>query len=171
MHQADPRDLSSKDVSWPLLLAVATVVVVSLCLLHYNVLYTEGEVMQGLFTLLICLVGGFVLIGFYRRRAALWCVTLLGGSLMMWQAYQNRKWAMIHEDIIAIVQFAEESKAKAGYYPINLDGYTFRHGQAKSHIYGLSADETNGFQITYFMNDPGITYWYSSKSGFGYYPD
>jgi len=41
----------------------------------------------------------------------------------------------------------------------------------KSHIYDLVSDETNGFRITYFMNDPGITYWYSSRSGFGYYPD
>lgn len=127
--------------------------------------------MQALFTLLICLVGGFVLIGFYRRSVALWCVSLLGGSMLIWQAYQSRKWAMIHEDIIAIVQFAEESKAKAGYYPTNLDGYTFRHRQVRSHIYDLGADETNGFRITYFMNDPGISYWYSTKSGFGYYPD
>ncbi len=171
MNQADSKEIPAKDVSWPLLLTIATVVLVSLCLLQYNVLYTEGEVMQAMFTLLICLVGGSVLIGFYRRRVALWCVTLLGGSLLIWQAYQSRKWAMIHEDIIAIVQFAEDSKTKAGYYPINLDGYTFKHAQVKAHIYGLGADETNGFRISYFMNDPGISYWYSSKSGFGYYPD
>lgn len=165
------KDASAKDVSWALLLTIATVVLVSLWLLQYNVLYTEGEVMQALFTLSICLVGGFVLIGFYRRKVALWCVTILGGSLLIWQTYQSRKWAMIHEDIIAIVQFAEESKIKAGYYPTNLNGYTFKHAQVKSHIYGLSADETNGFRIAYFMNDPGISYWYSSKTGFGYYPD
>jgi hypothetical protein len=171
MKEAKPKDVPASDVSWPLLLAVAAMVIICLCLLHYNVLYTEGEVMQGLFALLICLVGGSVLIGFYRRGVALWCVTLLGGSMLVWQAYQSRKWAMIHEDIIAIAQFAEESKVKVGDYPANLDGYTFKHVQTKAHIYGLSADETNGFRITYFMNDPGITYWYSSKSGFGYYPD
>lgn len=165
------KEAKSKDVPWSLLLAVASIFVISLSLLRYNVIYTEGEVMQGLFTLLILSVGGLVVIGFRSRKLALWCVTLLGGSLLIWQAYQSRKWAMIHEDIIAIVQFAEEAKAKTGDYSTNLSGYTFKHAQTRSHLYKLSADETNGFQITYFMNDPGITYWYSSRSGFGYYPD
>jgi hypothetical protein len=165
------KGVKPKDVPWSLLLAVASVFVISLSLLRYNVVYTEGEVMQGLFTWLIILVGGLVAIGFYRRGLALWFITLLGGSLLIWQAYQSRKWAMIHEDIIAIVRFAEEAKVKTGDYSTNLSGYTFKHAQTKSHLYKLSAEETNGFQITYFMNDPGITYWYSSKSGFGYYPD
>lgn len=154
-----------------MLLGIATVIVGSLCLLHHNVLYTEGEVMQGLFALLVGLVASCTLIGFYRRTIAVWCITLLGGCLLVWQAYQSRKWATIHEDIIAIVQFAEESKNKNGHYPTNLEDYTFKHTRVKSHIYKMAADETNGFKITYFMNDPGITYWYSSKAGFGYYPD
>jgi hypothetical protein len=154
-----------------MLLSIAAVEVSALWLLRYNVLYTEGEVMQALFTLLVFLVAGCTLIGFYRRSIALWCVTMLGGGLLLWQAYQNRKWAMIHEDIVAIVQFAEESKSRTGHYPAGLNGYTFKHARVKSHIYDLVSDETNGFRITYFMNDPGITYWYSSRTGFGYYPD
>ena len=51
-----------QDVSWPMLLSIAAVLIGSLYLLHYNVVYTEGEVMQGLFTLLVCLVAGFILI-------------------------------------------------------------------------------------------------------------
>jgi len=127
--------------------------------------------MQGLFALLVGLVASCTLIGFYRRTIAVWCITLLGGCLLVWQVYQIRKWAVIHEDIIAIVQFAAESKNKNGHYPTSLEDYTFKHERVRSHIYKMEADETNGFKITYFMNDPGITYWYSSKAGFGYYPD
>lgn len=171
MKRPSHEDKMAQDVSWLLLLSIAAVIVGSLCLLQRNVFYTEGEVMQGLFTLLVGLVAGCILIGFHRRTTAMWCVTLLGGCLLLWQAYQNRKWALIHEDIVAIVQFAEESKSKTGHYPSNLEGYTFKHAQVKAHIYGLRSDETNAFWITYFMNDPGISYWYSSKTGFGYYPD
>jgi hypothetical protein len=142
-----------------------------LSLLSYNVLCTEGEVMQGLFILLVGLVAGFVLIGFHRRKTAAWCVIVLGGVLLLWQTYQCRKWAMIHEDIVAIVQFVEDAKSKTGHYPTTLDGYCFKRVWVSSHIYRFEPEEAEGFRLTYFLNNPGITYWYSSDTGFGYYPD
>lgn len=154
-----------------MLLTVGAVILGSLYFLSYNVLYTEGEVMQGLFTLLVGVVAACLLLGFRCRRTAMWCVTLLGGSLLLWQTYQTRKWAVIHEEIVEIVRFAEDSKSKTGHYPTGLEGYTFKNPRVKTHIDGVRSDETNGFRISYFMNDPGITYWYSSKTGFGYYPD
>ncbi|MDB6172277.1 MAG: hypothetical protein JWL59_1588 [Chthoniobacteraceae bacterium] len=170
--QAPNRSNSQKhDMSWAMLLSFAAVIVGALCLLHYNVLYTEGEVMQGLFTLLVGLVAGFVLIGFHQRLMAAWCIILLGGSLLIWQAYQSRKWTIIHEDVVAIVQFAEETKAKSGQYPTNLDRYSFKNAAVRSHIYRIEPEEPDGFRLTYFMNDPGTSYWYSSRTGFGYYPD
>ena len=171
MNAPNQEGRPTQDVSWLMLLTIGAVVVGSLWLLCYNVLYTEGEVMQGLFTLLVGLVAACVLLGFHRRRTATWCVTLLGGSLLLWQAYQTRKWAVIHEDIVAIVRFVEDSKSKTGHYPEGLEGYVFKSPRVRTHIYGFGSDETNGFRITYFVNDPGITYWYSSKTGFGYYPD
>lgn len=160
-----------QDVSWLMLLSVATVVVGSAYLLSYNVLYTEGEVIQRLFTFLVFVTAGSVLIGFYRRKIAVWCVTLLGGSLLLWQTYQARKCIVIHEDIVAIVQFAVGIKKENDHYPTNLEGYVFKNEWVKSHVYGFGTNEADGFRITYFMNDPGITYWYSAKTGFGYYPD
>lgn len=154
-----------------MLLGIASVVAGSLWLLSYNVIYTEGEVMHGLFTLLVGLVAASVLIGFHRRRTATWCVILFGGSLLLWQTYQTRKWAMIHEDIVAIVQFAEKSKSMTGHYPAGFEGYVFKNPQVRKHIYGFGPDETDGLRVIYFMNDPSITYWYSSKTGFDYYPD
>jgi hypothetical protein len=158
-------------VSWALLLTTASIFVVTLSVLQYNVLYTEGEVMQAVFTLLVGMVAACVLFGFGSRTVAMWCVTLLGGSLLIWQAYQTREWAMLHEDIVAIVRFAEDTRTRTGQYPSSLEGYVFKHPATRQHIYGLGPDETHGFRISYFMNDPGITYWYSSKTGFGYYPD
>ena len=171
MNSPNQKNMPKQDVSWFLLLTVAGVIIGSLFLLRHNVLYTEGEVMQGLFTLLVWLLAACILIGLRRRLLALWCITLIGGSLLVWQTYQTRKWAVIHEDIVAIVRFVEDSKVKTGHYPVNLDGYTFKNESVKSHIYAFESVQTNGFRITYFMNDTGISYWYSSQAGFGYYPD
>ena len=171
MNARMPEGSPTQDVSWLMLLSIGAVVVGSLSLLRYNVLYTEGEVMQGLFTLLVGLVATCVLLGFHSRRRAVWCVTLLGGSLLLWQTYQNRKWAMIHEDIVALVRLAEDSKSKTGHYPTGLEGYAFKNPRVRAHICDFGSDDRNGFRITYFMNNPDITYWYSSKTGFGYYPD
>jgi hypothetical protein len=168
---SNPEYRPRQDVSWLMLLGIGAVVVGSLWLLRHNVLYTEGEVMQGLFTSLVGPVAACVLIGFHRRRTAVWCVTLFGGSLLLWQAFQTRKWIVIHEDIVALVRFAEDSKSKTGSYPASLEGYVFKTPRVRKHIHGFGVDETGGFRITYFMNSPGTSYWYSSKKGFGYYPD
>ncbi len=172
MNETDRKSGRKQEVSWLLLLTVTGVIVATLSLQYRNVFYTEGEVLQRLFALLTGFVACCVLTGFRHRTIALWCVTSLGGGcLLLWQSYQNRKWATIHEDIISIVPFAEELKNETGHYPASLDGYAFKNAGVKSHIYGFVSDETNEFCVTYFMNDPGISYWYSSKSGFGYYPD
>lgn len=171
INEPTPQSRRTRDISWLLLLAISAVVVGSIGLLQYNVLYTEGEVMQGLFTLLVFLTLGSVLIGFYRRIVAVWVIVLLGGSVLLWQSYQTRKWVMIHEDIVSLVRFAEDSKTDTGRYPANLEGYTFKRQWVKSHIYSFGPNEADEFGITYFMNDPGTSYWYSSKTGFGYYPD
>ena len=161
----------SVDISWSLLLSIATVVVGSLYLLSYNVFYTQSELTQGLFALLVCLTGGSILLGFHRRELAIWCVTLIGGSLLLWQTYQTRKWAVIHEDVVGIVRFIEEMKRETGQYPTNLDNYEFKRETVKPHIYGLMPEERDGVRLLYFMNDASVMYWYSSNTGFGYYPD
>lgn len=171
MNPPNEKARSTASVPWLLLIVIWALVVSSLWLLSYNVIYTEGEVMHGMFTLGVILVAACILLGFHSRTTALACVGILGGLLLLWQAYQTRKWAMIHEDVIEIVRFAEDARKKTGRYPVSLEGYAFRNPTAKARIHSFAPEESDGFRLTYFMNDPGITYWYSSKTGFGYYPD
>src|SRR5436305_2011324 len=154
------------DVSWAMLLVMALVIVGALWMLSYDVLYTEGEVTQALFRTIVCLLAASVAVGFYRRKIALWSVAVAGGTLLLWQAYQLRRWAIIHEDVVAIVQFAESTKSKTSHYPADLEGYTFKTPWVKSHVRKVAGAEGEEFRINYFMNNTGITYWYSSKSGF-----
>jgi hypothetical protein len=140
-------------------------------LLSYSVIYTEGEVTQGLFIMATWLTSAFLLIGFVRRQLAVWCILVVGGFLLLWQASRVRTWAIVQEEVIGIVRHVESIKARTGEYPVNLDGYTFRNQSVRAHIYRLEREEAGGFRLIYFMSNPGISYWYSSETGFGYYPD
>jgi hypothetical protein len=154
-----------------MLLSVAGFLVGALVLLQPNVIYTEGEVIQGLYSLLVAVVAGSVLIGIGSRKAAFWVVVALGGTLLLWQLNQTRRWAQLQEEIVSIVRHSEQVRQSSGAYPTNLAGYAFKHQWVGANIWDISTNSDHGFRISYFLNQPGITYWYSSKSGFGYYPD
>ena len=127
--------------------------------------------MEGVFGLLVWLVAVSTLLGFYRRKAAVWFILLVGGSLLLWQNGQPRRWTLLHEDIVALVRFVEDARNNTGRYPASHEGYTFKTGWLKGHIQGFGNDERGEFRIGYFLNDPKISYWYSGRTGFGYYPD
>ena len=154
-----------------MLLALAGLMVGALVLLHPNVIYTEGEVMQGLYTLLVAVLAGSVLIGIGSRRVAFWVVLVLGGTLLLWQLNQSRRWAQLHEEVVSIIRHSEDVRQKSGAYPTNLAGYVFKHQWVEANIADVFSNADHGFRISYFLNQPGITYWYSAKSGFGNYPD
>ena len=97
-------------------------------------------------------------------------MAVVGGALLVWQSYQIRKWVMIHEDVIGIIHHVEEIKRQTGVYPKTIDGYCFANRGVKNHVQGYGVNGS-GFRLSYFMNDSGITYWYDSTGGFGYYPD
>lgn len=159
------------EISWTALLCLTGLMTVVLYLLSYVVIYTEGEVVQGLFTGLVWVVGGLTLVGFFSRRLAFGAALLLGGSLLIWQTAQIRKWAIMHEEVVGIIRYAEAVKTQTGGYPDHLGGYQFQNEWVARHIGSFQSDATNGLRLSYFINDSGITYWYASKSGFGYYPD
>ena len=166
----NPSVESEKDLSWPLFLAICAAVMLPLWLIGYCVVYTEGEIMHGMFRGMSGLAGLLVLVGFHRRTlAAAWVVGICG-ALLIWQTWQIRKWAMIHEEMLGLVRHVEGIKREKGVFPQSAGGYSFNRAWVKSHVMDYRA-EGSKFRLSYFMNDPGISYWYDSESGFGYYPD
>lgn len=155
--------------SWPLLLALTAVICGTAALMSRNVYYTETEIMRGFYRIL---VGGTVLLltlGFANRSLAAWLITLCGGALILWQANQQRRWGILHEEMITVVTYVEKAKKDTGSYPASLAGYRFRHPEFTNHVnYSLKDGKMT---IGYFLNDPGTSYWYHGDSGFGYYPD
>lgn len=159
-----------KDFSWPLFLAICAAVLLPLWFVGYCVVYTEGEVMHGMFRGLAVLAGLTVLIGFRRRKlAAAWVVGICG-TLLIWQSWRIRKWAMLHEEVIGLVRHLQAFKRENGGFPESINGYSFNRAWVKHHIMNYRS-EGSEIRFVYFMDDPGTSYWYDSGSGFGYYPD
>lgn len=159
-------------ISWTILILLEIVIFLPLYFLSYNVIYTEGEVMQGLFLILIFIFAGVsMLLALYSRRVAVFVMLGGGGMLLLWQSYQLRKWAMIQEEAVGIVRYAEKVAAATGGYPDSLKDHKFRHPDLRHHFErGYTTDHVN-FRLAYFINEPGIGYWYESNGGFNYYPD
>lgn len=156
-------------IPWPLLLALAGVILGTACLMARNTLYTGGEVMEGLYRMSIGVVGSMLLLGFFNRNLTAWMILACGGSMILWQAHQTRRWGLLHEEVLAIVAHANRVKAEKGAYPPVLEGYAFQHPEFRDHIgYTMQGGK---LYIGYHLNDPGISYWYREDSGFGYYPD
>jgi len=159
-----------KDLSWALFLAICAAMLFPLWFIGYCVVYTEGEVMHGMFRGLTVLAGLLVLIGFHRRKLAAGWVVGICGALLIWQCWQIRKWAIIQEEVVGIVRHVQEFKREKGRFPESIRGYSFNRGWVKHHIMNYRA-EGSKFSLFYFMNHSGTHYWYHSDSGFGYYPD
>lgn len=158
------------DLSWPLFLAISAALLLPLWLVGYCVVYTEGEVMHGLFRAMTFLAGLLVLLGFCRRKLAASWLAGVCGVLLIWQTWQIRKWAMLHEEVFGLVRHLDESKPKNGAYPESINGYAFKRAWVKDQVINYRMEGTK-YRFTYFMHDPGTSYWYDSGSGFGYYPD
>lgn len=137
--------------------------------LAHNTLYTEGEVMQGLYWLLVYANIPICAVALWKPRIGAWISFGLGALLLPWQASENRKWALIHEEIFAIIDHVEAAKKKDGAYPSTLGDYEYHRPWIREHVlYGVSE---GAYRLSYFMDNKGISYWYDPQGGFGYYPD
>lgn len=170
MQPPDPRPREEKAApSWPLLIALSAVITGTAALMEYNTVYTQGEVMQLFYRVAVAGVSALLLMGLANRAIAAWLTLLCGGSLILWQANQSRRWAMLHEEVTAIVAHVNAMKSTKGQMPPDLSAYNFRHPELQKQI-SYSFNKGKLF-LSYYLNDRGISYWYHEDSGFGYYPD
>jgi hypothetical protein len=138
-------------------------------LLAHNTLYTEGEVMQGLYWMLVWANLPILFLALWKPRIGIWSAFALGLLLLPWQASENRKWAQIHEEVISMIRYVDDQKKTSGEFPKTLEGYEFQKPWVEGHVsYGTSE---GSYRFSYFMDNPGTSYWFDSNSGFGYYPD
>ena len=160
-----------RDCSWLLLGVTSISFLVPLWILSYFTYYTEGEVGQIIFKMLIGVIALCAAVGFYRRVWGVWLVVVLGGILISWESYQLRNLAMLREDAEALVRYVERYKTQHEKYPADISGFEFTHKTMKSHIHRYSVGGEQGFYFECFLNSPSLTYRYTPAGGHRYYPD
>ncbi|NJN20528.1 MAG: hypothetical protein HC812_04140 [Leptolyngbya sp. RL_3_1] len=149
--------------------ALLVVLGASQAFLAHNVLYTEGEIVQMLYWILVGVNLPLMAIALWKPKWSLWGGLLLGALLLPWQTSENRKWAQIHAEVVAVIQFVEGEATATGSYPETLDGHDFQRDWASQHI--TYRREGDIYRLSYFMDHHSISYWYDPAAGFDYYPD
>ena len=153
------------------LLAVVLLLITALAemFLVRTLYYTVGEVAQLLHGLLVLLNVPLFVIALWRPRIGLWGIVVLSALLIPWQTWQCRKCAVLHEEVVGLIRHLEETKERDGRYPAELNGYGFKATWVRPQV--RYQQDGAGFRLSYFMDNPGTSYWYRSDTGFGYYGD
>lgn len=75
----------------------------------------------------------------------------------------------IRGEVARIVVHVETIKRETGHYPRDLRGYAWTNASSKDY---LKYDCSNGdLMIYYWSGNENASHWYSSNTGWGYYPD
>ena len=140
-------------------------------LFFHNAYYTEGEVRSLTYFSLILINVPLFVAAFWKPRYPAWISLGIGAVLIAWQASENTKLAKLHEEVVSIIQYANESKKEDGAFPVDLANYEFVHPGYKDNYAYACDTKKDEFTIIYFIDQPGISFWYHSDTGFGYYGD
>ena len=136
--------------------------------------YTVGEI-QSLPYLLFLPLGWIPAILLAFRR---WKESIASGAVLVAFAILvlvpnqvillHRLW-QLQQDANLIVSHLHESRDADTGFPEELVGYPFLHPELSQHFSYTRNGEH--FRLSYWVIKPGISYWYSSRTGWGYYPD
>jgi hypothetical protein len=85
------------------------------------------------------------------------------------QVVLSRRLSRLRQEVLSIVAFANERKSSTGHFPSDLSGYRFQAWDLTDHL--RYRPQTDAFRVDYWVVQPGISHWYSTETGWGYYPD
>jgi hypothetical protein len=134
--------------------------------------FTLGELMISFYVLPISLNLFFGLLFFRRRRIAVVGLIILALLLIPIQVVLGIEVARVQAEAMRIVTYVYSYRDQTGHYPANLDEYNFQDPEVRSHFGVYQRDSAPpGFVLYYWAGSVTNSYWYSSHSGWGYYPD
>ena len=159
-------------ILFALLLGVAAAAV----LLAY---YTVGEVRQcACYLVYGCIVpvAACYLVRPGRATRLAWAGTTLILTLLLVppQVILVKRWINLRAEVRSISAWATQHQATFGQYPQSLTRYNWSRPAHRQRItWSTRVDVTGSTQFTigHWIQQPGISHWYSSDTGWGYYPD
>jgi hypothetical protein len=106
-----------------------------------------------------------------HRRPAMLLLMLVALPLLIPQTILGVRLWRLHREVNQIVAYVEAIKNKEGRPPRDLSGYTYSSPSLRGHIRYSTEEDHGRYDITYWVVQPGISYWYDAATGWGYYPD
>ena len=159
----------TETILFALLLSLLILVEVACALLAY---FTLGEVMSSFYFLPISLNLLFVLLFFRQRRVAIVGMVILALLIIPVQVVLGIEVARVQVEAAHIVTYVYGYRDETGHYPANLHEYVFHDPEVRQHFGTYQRDSTPlGFVLYYWAGSATNSYWYSSHTGWGYYPD
>lgn len=102
---------------------------------------------------------------------AVTCV-VLAAAIIPYQLMLAKRLIDVQAEATRIVAFAYRAKADTGGFPADLSGYSFANPEVARFVQEYDRyRNTDGFQLLYRVGTESTSHWYSSKTGWGYYPD
>ncbi len=133
---------------------------------------TIGEVASGLYWLPVMVTAGLLAIVRRRPRTAATIGVLVAALVLPQQARLGYRLLELRREVTAIVAFAEGRHSATGSFPTDLSGYQPRNADVMRFVQGyVVRDAGQSFSVTFYVGTPNTSHWYSSVSGWGYYPD
>jgi hypothetical protein len=152
-------------------LAAVILIPVELCCVASS-LETQGEVLQGLFQILIWGNVVWIAICWWLPRAAIVGLLCLAFLIIPYQVVLLGRLVRIDKEVMRIVDSRVQMRVNGKPFPKSLDDYKFADPSIREFIYSYSAsEEGTNFGISYFVVQPGITHSYNFQGGWDYYPD
>jgi hypothetical protein len=134
---------------------------------------TLGEIISAFYFLsIIGLNLLFIILAFrYRAAAALGAVGL-ALLIIPYQIILGDRLIRVQAEASQIVSYVYEQKIQNGVFPSDLSCYIFHDPTMKTYIQNYQLDEVGKqFKVFYRVGTESTSHWYSSDTGWGYYPD
>lgn len=133
---------------------------------------TIGEVVSAAYLLAVALNGLFLFAAIWSRRAAVMAALALGLLIIPYQLVLGLRLLRVQAEASRIVDWAYEHRLAAGSFPKDLTSYIFNDAATRPYIqsYYLSRRHDE-FTVLFCVGTTSTSHWYSSRGGWGYYPD
>lgn len=160
--------------------AIRSVLFAAVCLLVFptqllcvdSAVETHGEVVQGLFRVLSVISVVAVLVFRFAPNFAFAAVLLVACTIIPYQVLLLNRLVQMEDAMKKIVHERTRLQVLGKEVPTEISAYEFSDHWLHRFVQSYIVDKDSGeFFVSYFIQNPGITRSYSSKTGWSYYPD
>ena len=139
---------------------------------HLSAFETIGEIESRLYFFATAINIPLAVLAWKKPLIAAIASVILAAAIVPYQLALANRLIDVQAEATRIVGFAYRAKADTGSFPSDLTGYSFANPDVARFFQEYRRFlKTDGFQLVYRIGTESTSHWYSTKTGWGYYPD